>query len=49
MTVNSQPEAELRAWLGQVITLAEQAPELTDEQLQALLIALAEQLPGDQS
>ncbi len=39
----------VRACLEGVITLAEQAPGLTDVQLWARLVALADQLAGDQS
>lgn len=39
----------LRWRLGQVSTLAEQAPGLTDAQLRARLVALTDQLTGDQS
>lgn len=42
--------ARLRVGLERIVALAEDAPELTDAQLRARLVTLAEQLPGgDQS
>lgn len=45
----SEDVDEVRACLQGVITLAEQAPGLTDAQLRARVVALADQLAGDQS